>query len=181
MKKAWLTLALVLMGSWAYAVSPFVEANGGLIKESYGIRVGAQWHFAEVSFGYLKDTDHDVDFHTVGGNAYGILPIKRVKIKLGGGVGYTMPNLPDGISVTADNNYSLNAGAGLEYSINSHWGIAGSAHRFFFTTDTHTTVYSSHEETTSTGNSVEVLDVSHFDNSQKYDNIQAHVELRYYF
>lgn len=184
MKKVMLGMLLLVAGGRAWSAEPYIGYTGGLIKESYGVRGGAEWRNLDMSLGYLKDTDHDVDFHTMGAELYLNLPNTRLPaltIKLGGGAGYTMPNLPDGISKTADNGYSLTAGAGLEYAITKNWAIVGSVHRFFFTTDTHTTVYSSHEETLSTGQAVEVLDVEHFDNSEKFDNTQALIQLRYYY
>lgn len=177
MKSHALTVAMLFLGGLAQA-GGYIEGTGGLFKESYGYRGGNTWERWDGSIGYLKDTDHDSDFHTLGAEAYWLVPSGPVRFRLGGGVGYTMPNV---VGKKADNGPSFTAGAGAEYMLSSHWALVGTAKGFFFKTDTHWAVYSSHPETLSTGQEVGVLDVENFNASESFNSFQALLSVRYYF
>lgn len=181
MKK--LILTALLLGSVAplcHAHDAYIEAQGGFISNSYGIRGGKVGDHWDASFGYLKSERYDVDLHTIGAEGYFVTPFKAVLARIGGGVGFTIPNFPDG-GEKGDNDVSWTVGAGAEYKIGENWAVLGMLKGFFFKTDTHVTTYGSHAEVLSNGMPVEVIDVYHQDAPRQFNSLMIGLSIRYYF
>lgn len=195
MKKLLVALSFMAGCSPAFATGPYIEAQAGLTQgslsgESAGIRGGTIKNGWDLSLGYLRTTadlgtdkliSNGINLHTLSAEAYRVVPIGDLKVKLGGGLGYSIPDLSDGTSETADSGRSWVLGGGAEYQLSSGWAIAGMVKGLFFNTDTHRTVYSSHIETLNTGQDVEVLDVNHFDDAVNFNSVLISVGLRYSF
>lgn len=202
MKKSFALIALFLLtgcsASFADSIYPSgfkpygevavgVLASNGSQSPAYTLHGGFQSPSWQLSLGYmgaygLRNDNLISDglaLHTLSLEAYRLIPYKAVTFKAGGGVGYTIPNLNGGASETADNSDSWLVGGGAEYSINDAYSVGLDLKGFFFSTDTHITVYSSHFETLSTGQSVEVLDVTHHNDRINMNSVLATVSLRF--
>ena len=101
-----------------------------------------------------------------------------VELSLGGGVGFTMPNLASGYNEHADNGMSFTAIGSFTKPLSPHYALSLSIRGFFFGTDSQLTTYGSHIETLSTGQDVEVLDVFHQDNRLDFNSVLFLVTLR---
>lgn len=183
MKKL-ISLALIIgaMGglSVCHAHDAYIEAQGGFISNSYGVRWGRMGEHLDTSIGYLKSEVHDVDLHTMGAEWYFVTPFKAVLARIGGGVGFTIPNFPNG-GEKGDNGVSWTVGAGAEYKLGESWSILGMMKGFFFKTDTQVTTYGSHAEVLSTGQGIEVIDVYHQDAPRQFNTLMIGLAIRYYF
>ena len=177
---------------------PYIEYQAGYIGAgvlsgpTLGIRGGIEHGNWDWSLGYSRafaDLSADnlisdkLDLHTINVEGYYLLPspLIRLKTKLGGGIGYSIPNLSGGTSEVADNEMSFVLGGGLEYVLDSSWSIGGTVKGFFFHSNTHRTVYTSHLETLSNDQAVEVLDVSHVYDSVNFHSLLATLAIKYSF
>lgn len=151
-----------------------------------GIRSDGAWDF---SLGYLNLYGATADglksdganLPTIQFEAYRVLAVMEdgAEISVGGGLGYTVPNLAGGVSETADNGISWTVGGILTKPINRRCSLAFGVKGFFFDTDSHLTTYGSHEEVLSTGQTVDVLDVAHRDDNLHFDSVLFTVALRW--
>lgn len=184
-------IGLLLMLSTSVYASPYIGVEGGAMVSqdaqapTYGLRVGNVIKGWDVSGGYwsaikMKNNDilsHDLDLHTVDAELYRIFPINQgLSANLGGGIGYTIPSMGNGAD-TADNGASFSVGGGADYDLSNDYSVGIGASWFLFTTDTHITVYGSHMETLSNGADVEVLDVTHYNNSVNFNAVRLVVAL----
>lgn len=178
---------------------PFFEAQTGIIASNgsqaptYGVRGGILFLRSEVSLGYwgasgmesAQLVSRGLDIHTISLEFYRRFALSKNTVgKLGGGVGFTIPNLDGGVSETADNDHSWAFGGGVDYALSPSVSLGAAVKGFFFTTDTHLTVYGSHmEEILSngvpTGQSVEVLDVTHVNNRIDFNSLLAQISIRW--
>lgn len=93
------------------------------------------------------------------------------EISLGGGIGYTMPNLSSGVNEQADNDISYTAVGAFKKALGPKADLVISVRGFFFSTDSQLTTYGSHMETLSTGQAVEVLDEFHHDDRMNFNSV----------
>ena len=182
MKKMMMFGALILAAAGTVQARPFFEVQGGIYagdKTSplYGVRGGARGDMFEVSGGYWAALG-DTDLHTIGAEFYDLIPIThRTTVKGGFGVGYTIPSLPG--SEKGDNGLSWGLGVGADHQLNQSATLGFGVKWFLFRTDTHSTTYGSHPETLNNGQSVEVLDVFHQNNSVNFNALLLAAELRF--
>lgn len=177
------SLVLAVSGALYAKPVPFFEAETGLLMSNggqapiYGVRGGFANDHQELSLGYWSAVGLPVSdlasgglsLHTFDVEGYGLADItKRTTLKWGGGLGWTIPNLNDGASETADNDLSLILGGGAVHKINPNMDFVFTLKGFFFRTDTHLTTYGSHFETLYNNGvpvgGVEVLDEHHSNN-----------------
>lgn len=179
----------------ASPATPFFEGSAGLLASNgsqapvYGVRGGARIGNWDASLGYWRAIDvrsgslvsGDLDLHTISLEVYRSFSIsEKLEWNLGGGIGYTIPNLSNGMSETADNDLSWVAGGGISYDINSALALETSLKAFFFRTDTHVTSYGAHTETLSDGiTDVAVLDTLHNDDSVRFNSALLTVALKF--
>lgn len=173
-----------------------VLGRSGSISPIYGFGVSKQVFLGDLSLSYWRAMDvtgdnlesKDMDLHNFSLEYF--YPILSwlgsenqlinglSKIKVGGGLGWTIPNLAGGVFETADNDISYTAGALYSHpfkSVTLEAGIKG----FFFRTDSHITKFDSHNETLSNGTQVEVLDEIHYNNVINCNSILATVAVRF--
>lgn len=167
-KLAILFVALLLHSAPAYSM--YVEGNFG---GGTGVRLGTQDSW-DRSFGYVKTGD----LRTLSLETYKVLPAGVALFKVGGGLGFSIPDLSDR---KGDNDISFVLGGQVEYPLANGWSIAGSIKGIFFHTKTRQTIYGSHVETLSNGAQVEVLDTYHVYDSERIDEAVLGVNLRYSF
>lgn len=181
MKKLLIVAALCLGGFISFShAGQYIEAQGGLVANSWGLRAGRTYDHLDASVGYLRSERYDVDLHTIGGEWYYTMPIKQFTAKVGGGIGFTIPNFPDG-GETGDNGHSWTLGAGVEYPLGEHWAIEGMARGFFFKTDTKKVTYGTITETLSTGQPVEVEEVHYEYAPRQFNSLIIGLAVRYFF
>lgn len=197
-------IKLVLLGlilsvpRFAFAV-PFVELQTGMIASPgsvapiYGVRGVASGVKHEFSLGYwcARGMSSDrlvsggLDLHVLSAELYRKFDVApKVTGKLGGGIGYTIPNLDGGASETADNGHSWVFGGGVNYAVTSSVDLGATVKGFFFTTDTHVTTYGSHLEQlisngALTGTFVSVLDEAHQDDVVNFNSVLFQISLRW--
>lgn len=197
-----LNLVLALnMAKFAFAASkPYIEAQTGFLASGfapvYGFRGGTEIRDIDVSFGYwaARGLDSDdlaskhLDLHTLSLEAYHIWHLGALTGKLGGGVGFTIPNLDGGTTETADYGHSWVFGGGMSYPLSDTFELAADIKGFFFTTERHLDTYGSHTETatiksyhptTITTTKVEVLDVTHRDDQVNFNSLLFTVGLKW--
>jgi hypothetical protein len=195
MNKIKILLASMMFSSCqaAYALGYF-ELHGGLITSNasqapaYGVRLGLAGPERDFSFGYWTGRGMSSDRLVSGGLNLEVLDVEyyrtlysnaNLSAKLGGGVGFAIPNLDGGASETADNGHCWIAGGAVDFPVTEGFSYGFSLKGFFFTTDTHVTVYGSHTETLSTGQDVEVLDVSHYNDRVNFNSAVLALNLRW--
>jgi hypothetical protein len=93
------------------------------------------------------------------------------QISVGGGFGYTMPNLSGGVNEQADNDISFTAVGAFRKPISNRIDFVISVRGFFFATDSQLTTYGYHSETLSTGQSVEVIEEIHQDSRLNFNSV----------
>lgn len=181
MKKVMLLVGMLVVSGQVVSAAPFVELDGGVYAANgaqapaYGFGIGSEigswrnsvsyWSAQDIALDSEKFASDNANLHTIGVNVLRVFQFSEVvNGTFGGGVGYTIPNL-FGATERADNGLSFNLKAGLERDINDAVSIGINVMAFRFETDTHTTTYGSHMEKLSNGQAVEVLDVTHRDNS----------------
>lgn len=193
MKRMLMLFAALLLAAPAFA-GHYVEINSGMIGSKgsqaplYGFRAGVEFLDLDGSLGFWSARGMNasqlasggLDLHVVGLEAYRKFPLGLGFIgKLGGGVGFTIPNLEGGASETADNGHSWVFGGGVDYPVSAGCSIGATLKAFFFTTDTHVTTYGSHDEILSNGQPVEVLDVFHHDDTVNFNSIILGLAVRW--
>jgi hypothetical protein len=174
--------------------APFFEGSAGILAADasqapvYGIRGGSMFRDWEVSLGYWRAIDvrsdqmlsGSLDLHTVSLEAYRVFPEFGWSWKVGGGAGYTIPNLSDGKSEMADNDVSWIAGAGAEYNVNKSVALELAVKAFFFRTDTHSTTYGAHGALdTTTGETVFVVDPMDHTDSVNFNSALITVAVKF--
>ena len=174
----------------SYGEVGFGLAGGKDASPTFQLRAANSFWKHEVSINYLNIYGAQADgMKTDGANLPTIgIELNRVynlptndgaTISLGGGLGYTMPNLNSGVSERADNDISWTIGATLAKPLSRKFYLAFSIKGFFFTTDSQLTTYSSHPETLSSGDEVEVTDVSYQDNRLNFNSVLFMLALRW--
>lgn len=196
MKKYIISLCAIL----AYGVStacasiPYGEIQTGLIASEgsqapiYGIRAGLRRNLWDLSIGYWAARgmrsdqliSDGLDLHTLSAEAYYLIPIKESLVgKIGGGLGYTIPNLNGGASETADNGHSWVFGGGVDYDLSRNITLGASLKGLFFTSDTHTMWETTSPDTLSNGQAVEVIDVHHRNDVMNLNSVLLGLSLRW--
>lgn len=172
-------LVTLLSLNMAYGAGEYFEAQTGLANNSYGFRLGASQSW-DKSLGYSQVFENSAGIHTISYELYRNFYFHGVELKVGGGLGYSIPNPQN--EWKADNDISYIAGIGAERRLfDSPWSLGLSLKGLFFTTDARRTDYGSHTETLSTGQQVEVLDTYHYYDSINYDKVILGLFVRYYF
>lgn len=154
------------------------------------LRGGRQFGNYDVSFGYLnlygQKPSGLISSHaslpTINVELTRVIPVTgrdRERFAVGGGLGYTMPNLAGGVSERADNDVSFTIVGSFTKPLSRKYDVNISVRGFFFNTDTHLTTYGSHTETLNTGQSVEVLDTFHQDNTISFNSVIFMAALRW--
>ena len=162
---------------------------GGLEGVSTGFRLGDEIGAWDGSIGYERASgslysskllSDSADLHTISLEGYRIIPFQSdLKFKVGGGLGYSILNIS---SVDkADNDVSFILGGSAEYTFTDNWSVGTNVKGTFFNTNTHRTTYSSHNETLSTGQEVEVLDTNNTTNSVNFNNVSMGLAVKYSF
>lgn len=200
MKKVMLLLGLLFLSGPARAGVPYFEGQGGLITSHgsqaviYGVRGGKQFDSVmscggwDTSLGYwaargLSSNQIKSDgltIHTLSAEIYRTIPLPYMLMgRIGGGTGYSIPNLDNGASELADNGHSFIFGGGVDCNITDSVSLGVDLKWFFFTTDTHLTTYSSHFETLNTGQQVEILDVAHSNDTVDFNSTIVALNLKW--
>lgn len=175
-----------------------MEAQGGVlaanasVAPAYGLRINFISPTWEKSLGYWSARGiHEssfvsggLDLHVLSAEAYRIFYAnQKLNYKLGGGIGFAIPNLDGGASETADNGHSWVAGGGADYELTKNISIGATLKWFFFSTEAHVTTYTTKTETLLIdgvpSGPVEVVEVSHHDNRVKLDSVLLMVALRW--
>lgn len=157
----------------------YIEAQGGIISNSWGIRGGKVGSFWDTSLGYTKSERHDVDLHTIGTELYFTVPIEKVTTKIGAGIGFTIPHFNG--SESGDTGHSWTLGAGAEYPLTSHWAVVGMLKGFFFTTDTKKETYGEVTGRLGNGLPVDVTEVHYEYAPRQFNSLMIGLAIRYYF
>ena len=190
--KTWLTVMVLLSSSMAQAayIEPMVGVRtGSLYGLTTGLRGGTEWKGWDFSLGYDRtlwanmnseaSISEEGRLDTLGGEIARIIPISGgLRATVGAGVGYAIPSLD---REKADNGPIYTFGVGLNYDLGGNWSLGGSVKASWFTTDTHRTISDSHMETLSTGQEVEVEDITHVDNRVRLDGAVLGIAVRYSF
>lgn len=100
-----------------------------------------------------------------------VIPANGADLSIGGGLGFTMPNLAGGVNEQADNDVSFTAVGAFTKHLSRKYDLSISVRGFFFNTDSQLTTYGSHFETLSTGQAVEVVDEFHADQSLRFNSV----------
>lgn len=196
MKKALLALAILLPVSLASAheFEPYVGLQGGILASNgsqspvFGVRGGVEspvWDFSGgywIARGVRSDNllSDGLNLHVVSAEVYRtVFDNQKIKAKVGGGIGYTVPNLDGGATETADNGMSWVLGGGADYALTESLSVGASLKAFIFSADTHATTYDSHPETLSNGQDVEIVDVNRHDNRVNFNSVLFAVALRW--
>lgn len=181
------------MQSGLVSAAGYLEGQVGAINNPQavlGMRGGATTGAWDLSAGYWSTYNASIDepalnsnrmdLHTFDVELYKLVPTSKYSgIRLGAGLGYTMPNL--GGTDKADNDISYIAGAGFDYKLTRVITLGLLVRGFFFNTDTRRTNYGSHTETLSNGQAVEVVDVTHSQDSVNFNSVLVNVGIKYYF
>lgn len=176
---------LMLLTSCKPVMAFYTEAQAGYLN--YGVRVGKEWKSLDFSGGYSNVMNNDstlssdVQIHSLDfsiGKSFALN--SKVKAGFSGGIGYSIPNLDSGHE-RADNSHSWLLGGHLSYDLTKNWTIGGYVKSLFFATDSLRTTYSSHTETLSNGQDVEVEDVSYREDSTKLNSVVGGLSIRYRF
>lgn len=192
MKKLLVVVVTLLMSQLAQA-EPYGDvnlglSNGNISGYSTEVRLGTELSNVDVSLGYNRisgDLDkkilksNSLDLHTLNMEIYRKMTISDdLTGYLGGGVGYSIPNLS---AERGDNDVSYILGAKVNYQMTDNWSLGVYGKGFFFRTDVKRTDTSSHIETLSNGQDVEIEDVTYFTDSVNLNSAVLGFNVRYNF
>lgn len=168
-----------------------VLGREGSISPVYGFGFERRGFPGDLKLSYVRAMDagadslesKDLDLHTLSLEYFiPVMGSNGKELRLGGGLGYTIPNLAGGVFETADNGISYTAGALISYPFRSVTLEAG-VRAFFFRTDSHLTKFGSHLETFQVNGvdvgQVEVADETHYNNTINVNSVLATIAVRF--
>lgn len=193
MKKLFLALAICSAATFVSA-KPYVDAQVGMSAASgsqaalYGFRVGSIFGQGEYSLGYFSARNmkaaeiasDGLDLHVVDVEGYRRFDLAPTWTgKLGGGIGYVVPDLHSGADETADTSSAWILGAGLQKDLNADCAVGVDLKVLVSKMHTHVTTYNVHEETLSNAQVVEIRDEEHHDDSVSLNSVLFSIALRW--
>lgn len=172
----------------------YTETGAGIAggEPVFTIRTGNKLESLwDLSLGYMNILSQtpdnllskNADLPTINAEALRVLPLpgESYRVLLGGGLGYTMPNLASGINERAENGASFTLTGALETPVNDRIDVKFTVRGFFFDTKTTWRRESYHLETVYQNGSpigqVSVTDEHLGSNSVNFNTVTAMVSI----